>query len=115
MVASVARPVRPPVRRSTMTRSRRSLQDDRGAIATGRASGRKAVSRPASLHLAREREDDARARRAEGVAERDGSAHDIQLLNGHAADAVALENDERRKNLRREGLVHLEHVDIVEG
>jgi hypothetical protein len=48
------------------------------------------------------------------MAERDGAAHDVQLFNGYATDTVALQDDERRKYLRRECLVHLEDVDVVE-
>src|SRR5207245_2010792 len=48
------------------------------------------------------------------MAERDGAAHDVQLLNGDAAHAVLLQNRERREHLRRECLVHLEEVDVIE-
>src|SRR5436190_4063452 len=89
-------------------RSMQQLEHDRRAVATGRAYRCDAELHVAAAHLVRERRDDTGTGRAEGMPQRDGSAHDVDAVLVDGTDAVLLEHAERGQHLSRERLVDLE-------
>src|SRR5438552_3774291 len=90
-------------RRQSMARAV-SLQEDRGALAAAQAESGEAVADGSAVHVEEECEYQARPRGADGVAERDGAAVDVQDLRIDGAEIGALlEDGEVREDLRREG------------
>src|SRR5436305_10142880 len=85
----------------------RDVDDDRVALSSTRADGRAALPSAASAQLQHERAQDARARRADRVAERHGAAVDVDLV------LVYAEHPDRVQGHRGEGLVDLPKVDVV--
>src|ERR671915_1011386 len=85
------------------------LNDHRVALATAGADRRHPEPAASAPQLVRERHQNARAARANRVAERDRAAVDVHLRLVHA------EHPHRVERNRREGLVDLEQVDLVHG
>src|SRR3954468_18906731 len=81
-------------------------EDHRVALPAARADRRAAQPAAAAAQLVHERAEDARARRADGMAERDGATVDVDavLVDPEQADRVQRDRGER--------LVDLPHVDV---
>src|SRR5258705_200672 len=94
--------------------SLKQLEHDRRSVAARGARAGEAELHAAAAHLVRERRDEARAGRPEGVPERDGAAHDVHDVLVDTAGAVLLQYVEGREDLRGEGLVHLDEADVGE-
>jgi hypothetical protein len=77
-----------------------------GAHAAADAHGDDGVAAAAAAQLVEQRRGELRAGAPERVAERDGAAVDVELRVGDAELALAVHD------LRGEGLVHLEEVDV---
>ena len=87
----------------------RSVFDDKGhAHAAADAECGQAAVRVALEHLVQKRDDDARAGAADGVAERDGSAVDVELAAIEVEFAIAGEH------LRGKGLVEFDEIEVRE-
>src|SRR6266508_6477755 len=84
------------------------LDEQRDALAAADAGGGDAVAQPRALELAREREREPHAGRAQGMADGDGAAVDVEL------GLVDAEFAHARHHLRAEGFVDLEAIDIRE-
>src|SRR5258706_4227841 len=84
------------------------LEETRRALAAADAHRHHAVARLAAQQLVGEGADHARARHAEGVADRDRAAVHVEL-RGIDAETIAAVDD-----LRGERLVQLPHVDVVD-
>mmetsp|Transcript_1560 Transcript_1560/g.6937 ORF Transcript_1560/g.6937 Transcript_1560/m.6937 type:complete len:260 (+) Transcript_1560:2560-3339(+) len=84
------------------------LEHPRGAHATPDAHAHHSVLRRSSLHLVQQRGDASRASRAQRVPQRDGSAVDVHLLGVEPELRGAV------RGLRRERLVELEEVNVVD-
>src|SRR3954471_17778151 len=83
------------------------LDDDRVPLPPAGADGRAALPAAAPAQLVHERAEDARARRADRVAERDRAAVDVDLVLVDAEHADRVERD------RGERLVDLPQVDVL--
>src|SRR5437588_2065735 len=84
------------------------VDDDRVALPSARTDGRAALASAAAAQLEHERAQDARARRAERVAQRHGAAVDVDLV------LVDAEHPDRAQGDRGKGLVDLPQVDVVD-
>src|SRR5918993_5277862 len=85
-----------------------SLDQERDAEDAADAERREAAPCAAPLHLVEQRRRDAHPRAADGVAEREGAAVDVEARGVEPQLAVA------RDDLRGEGFVQLDEVDLVE-
>src|SRR5688500_10353379 len=100
---------------SVLSRSKKAalraidLEDDRVALAPAAADGRHAEAAAAPLELVHERADDATARSADGMPERDRAAVDVDLV------LVDAEHPDRVEGDRGEGLVDLPQVHVLGG
>src|SRR5689334_15537996 len=96
--------------RMSMRCARGSAPVERGREAhpARHAERREPVLRSATAELVQERHDDARSRAPDRVAERDRAAVHVEALLRDAELAVA------REHLRREGLVELDEVVVVD-
>src|SRR5262245_52298468 len=92
----------------TLWRRSCPLEDGRGTHAASDAHAHEAVPAAPALHLVEERRRQLRAGAAERVAERNRAAVHVEAvgIDGQLAEA--------RDHLRREGLVELDEIDLVE-
>src|ERR1043165_855276 len=97
----------PPSRPPAGVSARSALDAHRDAHAAADAQARDALLRVALAHLVEQRDEDAAARGADRVADRDGAAVDVDLARVPAHLVV----DGAR--LRREGFVDLEEVEVL--
>src|SRR5215510_168940 len=84
-----------------------SLNDRSDPLAHANTHGRQATRAVAPFHLMNQTRHDARAAASEGMSQRDRSAIDVDFGRIHAQLLDA------RERLRREGLVELDEVDVV--
>src|SRR5262249_19032071 len=95
-------------RAKTVPPSARRLDLERDAEPAADAQRREAARRAPLLHFMEERDQDARAGRADRVAERDRAAVHVQPVTRELELAVA------REDLGREGLVQLDQVVVAD-
>src|SRR5918912_3332949 len=93
---------------SRLVRLLHSFDQKRDAHAAADAEGGEAVARASLVHLVEEGGGDAHTRAADGVAERDGAAVNVEARGVEPKLAVAGDD------LRGEGLVKLDEVNLVE-
>src|SRR4029079_15203725 len=86
----------------------RPLEQRGHALADADAQRREAVAAVAAAELVQERHDEARAAHSERMAERDRAAVDIDPLR------VEAQLTDDREALRRERLVQLDEIDILD-
>src|SRR3990172_13203729 len=96
-------------RGSGLERSADAFDDGGDALADTDAHGRETITAAAFFHFVNQRRHYARAAAAKRMAEGDGAAVHVQLIQ------VDLQLPNASKNLRGKGLVHFDEIDLLHG